>query len=328
MTVFISYRSSRKAEAEQLSEHLESAGIPTFVAHRDIRPGQDWPTTITSAIDNAAAVIVLFCQDSDRSRHVKREIGMADSRRLPCFPVRLESVEPKGLEYFLNTAQWFDWTDRNTADLDLLVTELQKVTGGTPSAVTGSPSPSTEPRSTPIDDSAPAEFPEVLESVARRTGWISDRQMTHMVGELKERAAALSDEFGDDHPAAQPAVNEYLASWFLLRDRFAEALPPVSTNVNFTKPCRIALGRVTPEAKYETFDTRFVTPRAGTKREQKLAALDEQTGTEVAEALFALIDADRRRRIVAALRAGDTASIKTLIGLLLSEDEWATVRDC
>lgn len=125
MTVFISHHSSRQGTAAHVAGYLERRGISAWYAPRDISPGSEWDQSISAAIQGSSALILLFCAQADESRHVKREVGIADKSRVPIYWLRLESVEPLKLGYFLNETQWIDWLDNRDGTLDQLVATLQ-----------------------------------------------------------------------------------------------------------------------------------------------------------------------------------------------------------
>lgn len=136
MTVFISHHSSKRATAAHLARYLERHGVSSWYAPRDIPPGSVWDQEISSAIRRSSALVLLFCSEADRSRHVKREINIADKHRVPIYWVRLESIEPEQLGYFLDQTQWIDWLDRRDTTLDSLLSTLSTVDSGEVSSAT------------------------------------------------------------------------------------------------------------------------------------------------------------------------------------------------
>lgn len=97
-----------------------------WIAPRDVRPGHDYSEELHDAIEDAAAVIALISDHSNRSRHVKAEIEIAFSRGKALFPVRFGEVAPtKGLALFLGLGHWTDlFGPHETVNLDRLVSEL------------------------------------------------------------------------------------------------------------------------------------------------------------------------------------------------------------
>ena len=107
--VFLSHASVDAELARRVCAELEQAGLPCWIAPRDIRPGGDWSQEILAGIDEASALVVLVSPTSNASRQVAREVERADARGLPLLPFRLADIEPTGrLEYFLSGRQWID----------------------------------------------------------------------------------------------------------------------------------------------------------------------------------------------------------------------------
>lgn len=119
--VFISHHSSQYEAAKRVKAALAQAGIRGWLAPDDVDPGSAFDVQILDAMKNARAVVLLLCAQSDRSRHVKREVMLADDASTPVFPVRLEPVKAEGLAYWLKDYQWIDWFDGKGDGLDRLV---------------------------------------------------------------------------------------------------------------------------------------------------------------------------------------------------------------
>lgn len=130
MQVFVSHHSSTRDVAMHVTRFLEAHGITCWVAPRDVRPGEDWDAEISRGLGTSAAFILLFSQGADDSRHVKRELMMADQAGLPVFLLRLEDIQPDRLQYLLVAQQWIDWIDRRDATLDALATRLTDIGSG------------------------------------------------------------------------------------------------------------------------------------------------------------------------------------------------------
>jgi TolB-like protein/Tfp pilus assembly protein PilF len=107
--VFISHSSKDGDIAEAVCHHLESAGVPCWIAPRDIEPGSDWTEGILRGIASCRVFVLVFSGHANESEHVRREVGEAFSLHLPVIPVRTETVEPRaGLRYFLESVHWLD----------------------------------------------------------------------------------------------------------------------------------------------------------------------------------------------------------------------------
>ena len=88
---FLSYARGDEAQARQLKELLESKGY-SVAWDRDLLPGPDYSQQIETAVRAARCVVVLWTQESARSRWVREEATMGrDQGKL--VPARLEEME-------------------------------------------------------------------------------------------------------------------------------------------------------------------------------------------------------------------------------------------
>jgi hypothetical protein len=124
--VFISHHSSKAALARALKAKLEQAGIQGWMAPDDIDPGVTFDQAIIDQLARSDAIALLFCGESDRSRHVKRELMLGEDGGKAIYPVRLENVTPKGLAYWLQDYQWIDWIDGKGGGADRLVETIRR----------------------------------------------------------------------------------------------------------------------------------------------------------------------------------------------------------
>ena len=106
---FISYSSSDIERVEQICALLKEEKATYWLAREHIRPGEEHARAIPRAIRNSRVVLVAFSKTADRSRHISRELTLADDYGKKIIPVRLEKYEPKNLKYYLKTAQWVEF---------------------------------------------------------------------------------------------------------------------------------------------------------------------------------------------------------------------------
>ncbi|WP_299321396.1 TIR domain-containing protein [Parasphingopyxis sp.] len=196
---FISHHSSQEKTARHLKEVLERNGVQGWMAPDDIDPGVAFDQAIIEQVEKSDLIVLLFCSQSDQSRHVKRELMMAEDRKKLIYPVRLEDIDAKGLAYWLNDYQWIDWIDRRDATIERLIATIKRQvdTGEAPAEpvieTPGAPEETPEPNPPPVaaapaaaasadtrpvglmssggdssDPDAPAKF---LGITLNRTGW-------------------------------------------------------------------------------------------------------------------------------------------------------------
>lgn len=105
--VLISYATEDKEVAFRICDLLEDAGLPCWIAPRDILPGSDWSGAIVKALGEVSLVVLVFSSAADASQHVPREVERADSKHKPVIPFAIEDAVPtKSLEYYLGLTQW------------------------------------------------------------------------------------------------------------------------------------------------------------------------------------------------------------------------------
>jgi TIR domain len=107
--VYISYSHVDKAAADAACATLERAGIRCWIAPRDITPGDEWSAAIIKAIDQCRAMVLIFSQNANNSRQIRREVERAITVGIPLVPVRIEDTVPtESLAYFIGTVHWLD----------------------------------------------------------------------------------------------------------------------------------------------------------------------------------------------------------------------------
>ncbi|HEY2807918.1 MAG TPA: TIR domain-containing protein [Steroidobacteraceae bacterium] len=141
--VFLSYASRDQPTAERICAFLESAGVPVWMAPRDVPGGALYADAIVRAINACRFLVLVLSQDSVDSSHVGKEIERASSKRKPVLAVRLDATElTPSLEYFLSESQWIDARAGLEPALPKLAEGVRRLgVGGAPSA---------DPRTTPV----------------------------------------------------------------------------------------------------------------------------------------------------------------------------------
>jgi serine/threonine protein kinase len=107
--LFISYSHEDEAIAGATCTALESAGIPCWIAPRDVRGGRPYSGQITQAIREARVLLLIFSQAANRSKHVLREVERAAHCQTELLTFRIDPVTPSDdLAYFLGVDHWVD----------------------------------------------------------------------------------------------------------------------------------------------------------------------------------------------------------------------------
>lgn len=130
--LFVSHHSSKAEVALHVEKALAVHGVDCWIAPRDVEPGEAFDDAIMRAIGDCDAVLLLFCQQSDRSPHVKRELILADSRHKAIIPLRLEQIVPDKLAYHLANSQWIDWLEQRDNALRRIADKARQLAGPVP----------------------------------------------------------------------------------------------------------------------------------------------------------------------------------------------------
>ncbi len=98
--IFISYSSKDRAQAEQLTELLASAGLSVWIDRSGIVGAEQWATEIVEGIRACATFLLLLSPNSIASENVLRELSLASEKRKRVLPVDIEpTVLPSSFEY-------------------------------------------------------------------------------------------------------------------------------------------------------------------------------------------------------------------------------------
>lgn len=127
LSAFISHHSSQVETARRLKRLLAVHGIDGWLAPDDIAAGTAFDESIVDQIDRSDAIILLFCPQSDQSRHVKRELMLGEDSNKIILPVRLQDIRAQGLAYWLKDYQWIDWFAGEDQAVDRIVAAMTRV---------------------------------------------------------------------------------------------------------------------------------------------------------------------------------------------------------
>jgi hypothetical protein len=108
---FISYSSKDEAPARHVVQALEAVGIPCWLASRDIPEGSAYNREITSAIQAADIVVLIFSREADDSEEVQRELALAGRFAKKVCPINIDGYAPNHLQYWLLTTQWISMAE-------------------------------------------------------------------------------------------------------------------------------------------------------------------------------------------------------------------------
>ncbi len=106
--VFISYSSHDGELAEAFCTELEAAGVPCWIAPRDVEAGA-YGSSIVRGIRGAKALLFIASAHSAASGHVRRELERAVDAGVPIVPIRIDGTAfSDELEYYLAGMHWIE----------------------------------------------------------------------------------------------------------------------------------------------------------------------------------------------------------------------------
>ena len=109
--VFLSHASQDKALAEAVRSMLEAAGVCCWIAPRDVMAGRPYAGQLTEAVRTSQIALLILSRESNRSKHVLREIYQAAYFQIPILTFRVEEIKPSDdLAYFLLVDHWLNAT--------------------------------------------------------------------------------------------------------------------------------------------------------------------------------------------------------------------------
>src|SRR2546423_6994410 len=125
--VFISHANRDKSVANAMCAALEAAGIPCWIAPRNVQPGRSFAGEVTRAIQNGKVMVLIFSANSNNSEQVLREVQLAADAHVHIIQFRIEEVAANDdLKYFLSAPHWVDaLTPPLQSHLDRLIVSIK-----------------------------------------------------------------------------------------------------------------------------------------------------------------------------------------------------------
>lgn len=106
--VFISHSSKDAQIAQAICHYLEEAGIPCWIAPRDIKT-QDWAACIMGGIRGSDVFVVILSHNSIPSNEVMKEVAEATRVCEYILPFKIdEEMLSDGMQYHLGPIHWLD----------------------------------------------------------------------------------------------------------------------------------------------------------------------------------------------------------------------------
>ncbi len=107
--VFVSHSSLDKLAADAVCHGLEAHGIRCWIAPRDEIAGKSYGEQITSAIQNAKIMVLVFSDNVNKSSAVHNEIDLAAGSNVTIIPFKItdDAFNPE-LRFYLGRVHWLD----------------------------------------------------------------------------------------------------------------------------------------------------------------------------------------------------------------------------
>jgi hypothetical protein len=104
--IFLSYRRADQVVARKVVEALEARGLRVWWDQK-IEGGEDWRDAIVDNLTRSAVLVILFSEDCNDSKQLRKELAIADTMDKEIVPVLIEDTQPKGhFLYELASRNW------------------------------------------------------------------------------------------------------------------------------------------------------------------------------------------------------------------------------
>jgi len=181
--VFVSHSSLDKLAADAVCHGLEAKGIRCWIAPRDQVAGRAYGQQITSAIETAQVMVLVFSDHVNNSQAVLNEINIAVGANVTIVPFRIAKVDfnPE-LHFYLGRMHWLDaFPQPVDAYIDTLADTVQRnlkpaadgAAGAAPApTATPPPAPASAPPPVGLAATHPSAHPADPHQRGAHAGWI------------------------------------------------------------------------------------------------------------------------------------------------------------
>ena len=124
--VFLSYRRSDQQLAGALVDALQARGVDVWWDQK-IEGGEDWRDAIVEGLTGADTLVILFSNECNASKQLKKELAIADTLDKEVVPVLIEDTKPKGhYLYELAARNWLQIFPEPLSKIDALADRLAR----------------------------------------------------------------------------------------------------------------------------------------------------------------------------------------------------------
>lgn len=130
--IFISYSRRDLEFVTQLHRELMGRGISAWFDKEDIKPADQWRTSIVEGIRDCKVFTLVLSPDSAASENVRKEVDLAERYKKRIVPLMWRSTEiPVAMEYQLAGIQWMDFKQTASVEnFNELADVLSRLLGG------------------------------------------------------------------------------------------------------------------------------------------------------------------------------------------------------
>ncbi|MEL6567175.1 MAG: toll/interleukin-1 receptor domain-containing protein [Pseudomonadota bacterium] len=183
--IFISYRRTDQPVARALVEQLEARGLKVWWDQK-IEGGEDWRDAIVAGLEASASLVILFSDECNESKQLKKEMAIADTLDKLVIPVLIEDTKPKGhFLYELAARNWIqvfpDPASRASDLADRLARELDHVAPAPADTAPAAESFSGEATAQAPGSTMPAPAPAAPAASASRQSQRDEQEIAEIV---------------------------------------------------------------------------------------------------------------------------------------------------
>jgi predicted hydrocarbon binding protein len=197
--VFVSYTHDDKRVADALVKHLETRGIPCFIAPRDIDPGKPYASNLMRAIDDCTLVLLIASNAINDSDHVLNEVDAIVNKKKDILPIFIEDFEMNAdYRYYLGRKQWvIAYPDAPQAYFDKIVDSVLPFIPQDELPTAPAPTPkAAEPdkNSSTVFEYIPSRGIMINPEDHQRNVSFRTDSLINMLGGIYEKVAEIADE--------------------------------------------------------------------------------------------------------------------------------------
>ena len=126
--VFISYSSKQAALADHICQYLETAGIPCWIAPRNIAAGSNYTADIPNAITQCEYFLLVMTEDAQNSHWIEKELVDAENKHKKLIPFIAQTFPMnEKFNFLLQCNHWRNGSEHPDAALDQIIRMIKSL---------------------------------------------------------------------------------------------------------------------------------------------------------------------------------------------------------